>query len=228
MTGRAGATVRAVELHVENVPLASLSPHPRNPRRGDVGVIAESLRVNEQYRPIVVAADDVILAGNHTWQAAGQLGWTTIAVVRLAIESDSPEARRILLADNRSSDLGTYDDTELLSLLQALDSEVGLDGVGYRDEDVNVLERLVAMGSYGKVDPSGEWVDMPEFESENIPPAHMRVTVHIHTEEDVASFFAAIGKPSRSIIWWPEAWDDAQRLFSGEGKPRVVAGGAAD
>jgi hypothetical protein len=215
-----------VDLHVENVPLVSLTPHPRNPRRGDVGVIADSLRVNEQYRPIVVAADDVILAGNHTWLAAGQLGWDTIAVVRLTIGSDSPEARRILLADNRSSDLGRYDDAELLDLLQALDAEVGLTGVGYRDDDIEVLTRLVAAESYGKVDHAGEWVGMPEFESENIPPAHMRVTVHIHTEEDVSSFFTAIGKPRRSIIWWPEAWDDEQRCFSGEGKPRMV--GAVD
>jgi len=215
-----------VELHVENVPLASLTPHPRNPRRGDVSVIAESLRVNDQYRPIVVASDDVIVAGNHTWRAAQVLGWDTIAIVRIGVDSESQEARRILLADNRTSDLGTYDDAELLDLLQQLDAEVGLDGIGYAEDDVAALARLVAMGTYGKVDHAGEWVDMPEFSSDNLPTAHMRVSVHIHTEEDVASFFAAIGKPRRSVIWWPEAWDDEQRCFSGEGKPRMVAADA--
>lgn len=191
-------------------------------------MIAESLRVNEQYRPIVVAADGVILAGNHTWQAAQVLGWDEIAVVRLTIASTSPEATRILLADNRSSDLGRYDDAELLDLLQSLDSEVGLDGVGYGEDDVSALERLVAMGSYGRVDVAGEWVDMPEFSSDNLPPAAFRVSVNIHTEADIASFFAAIGKPRRSVIWWPEAWDDEQRCFSGDGKPRIVADADAD
>jgi len=182
-----------------------------------VSVIAESLRVNDQYRPIVVASDDVIVAGNHTWRAAQVLGWDTIAIVRIGVDSESQEARRILLADNRTSDLGTYDDAELLDLLQQLDAEVGLDGIGYAEDDVAALARLVAMGTYGKVDHAGEWVDMPEFSSDNLPTAHMRVSVHIHTEEDVASFFAAIGKPRRSVIWWPEAWDDEQRCFSGEG-----------
>lgn len=126
----------------EQVPLASLTPHPRNPRNGDVEAIAESLRMNGQYRPLVVTEDGTILAGNHTYMAAAELGWEQVYVVRLAIHPDSSQAHRIMLADNRTADLGNYDDGVLADLLQTLDEdEGGLVGTGYGDED---LSRLLA------------------------------------------------------------------------------------
>ncbi len=35
------------------VPISSLRPHPRNPRRGDLDAVKDSLRHHGQYRPIV-------------------------------------------------------------------------------------------------------------------------------------------------------------------------------
>ena len=46
----------------------------------------------------MVAEDGTILAGNHTYKAAKALGWDSLSVVRLPIESDSDEAVRIVLA----------------------------------------------------------------------------------------------------------------------------------
>jgi ParB-like chromosome segregation protein Spo0J len=86
------------------VPLDRLKPHPSNPRRGDVEAIAESLRVNGQYRPIVVRkSDGVILAGNHTAAAAKRLGWESVSAV--LVDADEATSLRILLADNRTADL---------------------------------------------------------------------------------------------------------------------------
>lgn len=118
------------------VDIDALRPHPRNARNGDVDAIAESLRVNGQYRPIVIAADGTILAGNHTYMAALSIGWDVIAAVRLDIAPDSPEARRIMLADNRTADLGNYDRGLLADLLTDLNIEVGLIGTGYTDDDL--------------------------------------------------------------------------------------------
>lgn len=59
------------------VDIDSVRPFESNPRRGDVKAIAESLRVNGQYRPIVAnKRTGEILAGNHTWQAAKSLSWS--------------------------------------------------------------------------------------------------------------------------------------------------------
>ena len=71
-----------------------------------------------------------MLCGNHTLLGARALGWSEIAVTFVDV---SPEqAKRILVVDNRTSDLATYDTQELVDLLTELDS---LEGTGF-DEDV--------------------------------------------------------------------------------------------
>lgn len=133
----------ATSLKTEKVKIDTLRPHPRNARNGDTDAIAESLRVNGQYRAIVVADDGTILAGNHTYAAAMELGWATIEVHRLPIGPDSIEATRIMLADNKVADKGRYDNGLLLELLSDLDGAAGLTGSGYTTQDVdNLLARI--------------------------------------------------------------------------------------
>jgi hypothetical protein len=72
--------------------------------KGDVGAISESLKAHGQYRPITYQkSTGRILAGNHTWKAAKALGWKEINAS--AIECDDEQALRILLIDNRTSEL---------------------------------------------------------------------------------------------------------------------------
>ena len=129
-------------LSIEQVSVDDLEPHPQNPRRGDVNVIAQSLEANGQFRPLVISKDNVVLAGNHTLQAAMSLGWGEIDVVRLDLDSDSDQATRVMLADNRSSDLGTYDDTDLVQVLADLDD---LLGTGYDFDDLADLKHLTEL-----------------------------------------------------------------------------------
>ena len=117
------------------VPLGTLKAYDKNPRRGNVQAIAESLRVNKQYRPIVVQkSTKKILAGNHTYKAAQQLGWEEIAVVMVDVTDE--EAVRIMLADNRTNDLAEYDNRVLAELLRDLGDSAG---TGYNATDVENL-----------------------------------------------------------------------------------------
>src|SRR5436853_588358 len=94
------------------VEMERLCPARRNPRRGDVAAIRASLEANGQYRPLVVNRSTMeVLAGNHTFLAAQQLGFRQVMVA--FVEVDEEHARRIQLADNRTSDLAGYDDAEL-------------------------------------------------------------------------------------------------------------------
>lgn len=98
-------------------PINDMRPHPRNPRKGDVAAIAESLQRFGQYKTITVQQSTrQILAGNHTWKAAKQLGWAEIAVT--LVEVDDDEAVALVLADNGTSDLAVYDDAALQQLVQ--------------------------------------------------------------------------------------------------------------
>jgi ParB-like chromosome segregation protein Spo0J len=123
---------------VASVPINSLEAYPTNPRRGDIDAIALSLKAHGQYRPIVVQyGTNYIIAGNHTYKAAKKLGWKKIKITY--IEVDETTARRIVLADNRLTDLAGYNEPLLKSLLQALPE---LDGTGFTQSEVDILDRL--------------------------------------------------------------------------------------
>jgi hypothetical protein len=117
------------------VPVGKLKGYDKNPRKGNVKAIAESLEVNKQYRPIVVQKSTMkILAGNHTWQAAKSLGWAEIAVVFVDVNDE--EAKRIVLADNRTNDLADYDGQVLAALLKDLGDSIG---TGYSADDMDAI-----------------------------------------------------------------------------------------
>jgi hypothetical protein len=128
-----------MSLTVQNVAIDSVSPHPQNVRQGDVGAIVQSLESHGQYRPIVVqASTGFILAGNHTWKAAKTLGWSNIDVTE--IDVDDEQALRIMLVDNKSNDLATYDDAALAELLASLAAtETSLEGTGFTIEGLDEL-----------------------------------------------------------------------------------------
>ena len=126
-------------MKAEKVAINALKPYPNNPRRGNVKMIAESLQEYGQYKPITVdKATNEILVGNHTYEAAKSLGWTEIAVNYIEV---TPEvAAKIVLIDNRASDLSGYDHEALLELLENLNS---LEHTGYTDDEYDdVLAKI--------------------------------------------------------------------------------------
>lgn len=134
------------------VPTDSLTTYPRNPRRGSTRAIRESLEQHGQYRPLVVnERTREVLAGNHTYLAARELGWNDIAVTFVNVDDD--EAARIVLVDNRTADLAVYDDADLVELLQSFDT---LDGTGWDDSDLADLLQSLGTNGDGVVDDDDE------------------------------------------------------------------------
>jgi ParB-like chromosome segregation protein Spo0J len=126
--------------NIQSMAISSLTAYPTNPRRGDIDAIASSLTAHGQYRPIVVqASTKFVLAGNHTLKAAKKLGWKKIKVV--LVDVDENTAKKIVLADNRLTDLAGYNEPLLKSLLQALPE---LDGTGFTQSEVETLDRLIS------------------------------------------------------------------------------------
>jgi ParB-like chromosome segregation protein Spo0J len=128
-----------VQRFVVEYPVADLVEHPANPRRGDVEAIAASIDANGFYGAIVVQeSTGLVLAGNHRLRAARRQGLDVVPVA--VIDVDDERAKRILLADNRTSDLGAYDDELLRTLLEELAAEAdGLTGTGYDDADLTAM-----------------------------------------------------------------------------------------
>lgn len=121
-----------------SVKVDTLKEFDGNPRKGNVKALVESLQANGQYRPIVVQKSTrQILAGNHLWKAAQELGWSEISIIELDV--DDTQAKKIVAADNRLADLGVYDEQKLLDLL----GEIDLVGTGYVSADVDDLLAMI-------------------------------------------------------------------------------------
>ena len=153
----------AKDLQSLTVPIDNLTALDKNARRGDVDAVAKSYQQFGQRKPIVAKRNKavkggkptgMVIAGNHQLLAAKQLGWTEIAVV--FTDDDDKTARAFALADNRTHDLGNYDNVLLAELLEDLKMDDDLFGAsGYTPKDLkNLLSDNAKKDKYdGKTDP---------------------------------------------------------------------------
>src|SRR3982751_439536 len=141
------------------VPVDKLKLLPGNPRVGDVDAIARSLAAFGQRKPVVANRDGTVIAGNHTLLAARQLGWDAVAAVW--VDDDTTTAHAYALADNRTAELGTYDDAALAAFIgqvRGADAEL-LAATGWTGDDLqDLLDRLAPEPIPLATDPD----DVPE------------------------------------------------------------------
>jgi hypothetical protein len=128
--------------------IAELQQHPKNPRKGNVALIQQSIEHNGWYGvALVQKSTGYIIAGNHRVQAAQASGATKIPV--LEIDCDDDTATRILLADNRTNDTATYEQESLAEILKELSTAEGaLDGTGYNIEDYDDIIAALQENQY--------------------------------------------------------------------------------
>jgi hypothetical protein len=95
----------------------ALVPAKRNPRRGAVAEVIDSLREFGQHRPVVVRRDTrEVIVGNHVLKAAQQIGWTHVDA--FIVQDDEDVALRRAIADNAVGDKAAWDEDELAEILQ--------------------------------------------------------------------------------------------------------------
>ena len=124
----------------------------------------DSIQTNGLGRSILATADRTIIAGNKTFEKAGEVGAvqrvvevdvegdTLVVVRRTDLQSGTPEATRMALADNRTSELQyNPDETLLVELLQGMDGS--LVATGYTEIDLAVLLENLNQGSELPIHP---------------------------------------------------------------------------
>lgn len=151
----------------ETLDIADLNLHHANPRRGNVEAIAASMAVNGVYKPLVVNRGThtgrpmEVLAGNHSLRALRLLTEQQPDETRWRradcwiVDVDDDRATRIVLADNRTADLGDYDERRLAAALESLDGD--LDGTGYDLDDLADLSAAL-----DGLDDTGELTGDPD------------------------------------------------------------------
>lgn len=180
----------------EDAPLQTLKPHPRNYRQhpeDQLRHICESIRRNGLYRNIVVARDNVILAGHGVVLAARKLGLESVPIVRVDVAHDSPAALKLLTGDNEMGNLGEIDDRLLSEILREVkDADpLGLIGTGF---DEKMLANLVFVtrpeSECATMEDAAEWAGLPEFTAQPERPA---LSVQCDTEEQRAEVMEKLG-----------------------------------
>lgn len=134
-------------LKIEQVPVEKLTFDPSNARKhsdANLAAIAESLKQFGQRKPIVVNAENVIVAGNGTVEAARLLGLTDVDVVRVPKHWNADQVKAFALADNRTAELAEWNPEVLSAQLLELD-EAGFDveALGFDLQVEEVKEKIV-------------------------------------------------------------------------------------
>jgi len=112
------------------IDIDSIKEHPENPRKGDDRAVNESVERNGFFGGILIQkSSGYVIAGNTRYRVMSNEGAATIP--GFWVDCDDETATRIMLADNRTSDLAFYDDEALFTLLRGLVDSEGLDGTGY-------------------------------------------------------------------------------------------------
>lgn len=143
---------RFISNDYELVPITKLRTHPRNARRGDLDAIKRSLTAFGFYGTLTVQrSTGSILKGNHTFMAAVELGWTELPVTWADV--NDADALDILIVDNRTAQLGSYDDAALADLLRDAQDRGTLDSLAYSEIE---LAAIIAASAPPTFEPSTE------------------------------------------------------------------------
>jgi len=106
-------------------PIDTIQPDPKNARKHsakNLAAIKDSLTRFGQQKPIVIDQDNVIRAGNGTYQALKSLGAEFVDVVISDLKGD--EITAYAIADNHAGDLAEWDDEILREQLQSMDDDL--------------------------------------------------------------------------------------------------------
>src|SRR4051794_9396826 len=111
-------------MNVETVEIASLSNDPANLRlhsHAQIEKLVGMLRRWGQTLPLLVDSNSVVRVGNARLEAARRLGWTQIKVIKLDLPPS--EWTALAIADNKSHDDSSFDQSALANVLASLRSE---------------------------------------------------------------------------------------------------------
>jgi DNA modification methylase len=151
----------ARDLKIEWLSITELKPDPRNPKQHStrqIKQIAESIRTFGAIVPVLIDRENKILAGHGRLLGLQRLGRAEVPVIR--IEHLTPEkARAFSVADNRLTELSTWDERllgEILHELSAVELDFSLEVTGFSvaEIDLRIEQSLVSTGSGS--DPADE------------------------------------------------------------------------
>jgi ParB-like chromosome segregation protein Spo0J len=204
--------------------VADLKAHPKNYQNhpdDQLEHIIASINTHGFYRNIVIAKDNVILAGHGVVQAVKKMGKTRVPVIKLDIESNSVKALKVLTSDNEINNLAQVDDEALTQLLtEILEIDSSLDGTGFNQDQLSALAFTSAPpDTRNENNPDDEWIGMTDWERYNEDDEY-KLVIRFDDKEKKEELLGLIGadeglknfKKTTSIWWPPRPFEDPSSI----------------
>jgi len=171
------------DVRIEYMPLSKLVRAPRNPKEHDLGAIHGSIERFGFVSPLILDEGSGRLVAGHgrldvlqQMKASGKKPpnrvnsdngeWMVPVVVGIEFE-DGAEAEAYLIADNRITELGGWDETELAQVLGDLAAMDALEAVGWDCDDLDRLLQSLEEDAEGAGEPvresTGELLGLTEI-----------------------------------------------------------------
>lgn len=175
---------------IEYLTLASLKPHPRNPKDHDIGEICRSITRFGFNDAVIIDERTSRLVSGHgrvealralakEWRPTEggklpegiklQAGEWCVPVQRGWASRDETEAEAFIVAANRLVEIGGYNDENLEAILRDLAAANALDGVGFDRDDVDRLINEAQRAALGATDPD----EVPDVGEVTVKPGDL-------------------------------------------------------
>lgn len=151
----------------ENYPVDKLIPYARNSRTHNDEQVAQIVASIKEFgftNPILIGADDVIIAGHGRLLAAQRMGLKEVPIVRLPHLTET-QRRALVIADNKIALNAGWDEEMLaLEMKELGDMDFDLDLLGFSLDELKELE------AFGEPEPSGnaDEDEVPEVPEEAV------------------------------------------------------------
>ncbi len=124
------------QMNIEHVLVNDLKPHPSNPRvhpKKQIRQIAESIKAFGFRMPVIIDQDNRLICGHARTEACKLIGLELVPAVRVT-DLDDAQIRGLMIADNRLTEISTWDDQllgEHLKVLSDLDLNFDIECIGF-------------------------------------------------------------------------------------------------
>ena len=160
-TNGSGTGDPAPKIEVVYRSVTALKPDPNNPRvhsPRQVRQLARSIGSFGFNVPVAIDSNGKVIAGHGRIMAAKQLGWTEVPTIWLSHLSEA-QARAYMIADNRLTEISTWNDqllAEQLKELAELDLDFSLEATGFEMGEIDFRIEQLNAGSDGAPDAADD------------------------------------------------------------------------
>ncbi|MEN1704654.1 MAG: DNA methyltransferase [Planctomycetota bacterium] len=135
------------EMKIEEVPVADIRPSPKNPRshsKDQIRQIASSIEAFGFRFPVLIDGDNRLICGHARLEACKRLKLERMPAIRAADLSEA-QLRALMIADNRLTEISTWDDRLLADSFKVLtsldlDFDIEVTGFDYGEIEQRILD----------------------------------------------------------------------------------------